>query len=272
MLNYIYDARSSAHKHMHHNQRFGPTFETNATSMTVQVGNTATIDCKISLLQDNAVSWVLRKPSEDSLRLLTVGQMTYSGDARHAVEFLYPNNWRLTVQNMTKQDEGMYECQISTHPPKLIRTRILVNVPEVLIVDEKGRPIQDKHYEAKSTIRLSCIVRHVYMTGNVVSWIHQGVLLNQDSQRGGISVKSELREDGAESVLNVARVDKADAGNYTCSISPTHRTTVLVHILDGESMSELHGAAPPARQPHLFLVLALLALSAALQPYFSVLR
>lgn len=56
MLNYIYDARSSAHKHMHHNQRFGPTFETNATSMTVQVGNTATIDCKISLLQDNAVS------------------------------------------------------------------------------------------------------------------------------------------------------------------------------------------------------------------------
>ena len=73
------------------------------------------------------VSWVLRKPSEDSLRLLTVGQMTYSGDARHSVEFLYPNNWRLSVKNVTKADEGTYECQISTHPPKLIRTNVHVN-------------------------------------------------------------------------------------------------------------------------------------------------
>ena len=56
MLNYIYDARSSAHKHLHHNQRFGPNFETNTTNITVQIGSTATIDCKISLLQDNAVS------------------------------------------------------------------------------------------------------------------------------------------------------------------------------------------------------------------------
>lgn len=58
MLNYIYDARSNAHKHMHHSQRFGPLFENNATNITVQIGNAATIDCKISLLQDNAVSCV----------------------------------------------------------------------------------------------------------------------------------------------------------------------------------------------------------------------
>lgn len=48
------------------------------------------------------------------------------------------------------------------------------------------------------------------------------------------SVKSELREDGAESVLNVARVDKADSGNYTCAISAAQRTTVMVHVLDGK--------------------------------------
>ncbi|KAK3926095.1 Opioid-binding protein/cell adhesion molecule [Frankliniella fusca] len=81
------------------------------------------------------VSWVLRKPSEDSLRLLTVGQMTWSGDARHAVEFLYPNNWRLIVKNVTKADEGTYECQISTHPPKLIRTHLLVNGESCFLSD-----------------------------------------------------------------------------------------------------------------------------------------
>lgn len=62
MLNYIYDARSSSHKHMHHGQRYGPSFETNATNVVVQVGSTATIDCKINLLQDNAVSRVRGVP------------------------------------------------------------------------------------------------------------------------------------------------------------------------------------------------------------------
>ncbi|KAK3926094.1 Contactin-4 [Frankliniella fusca] len=58
-------------------------------------------------------------------------------------------------------------------------------------------------------------------------------------------VKSELREDGAESVLSVARVDKADSGNYTCAISPSQRTTVLVHVLDGE----YGGSAGPRARP-----------------------
>lgn len=59
------------------------------------------------------------------------------------------------------------------------------------------------------------------------------------------SVRSEFREDGAESVLNVARVDKADSGNYTCAISPNQRTTVLVHVLDGEYQGV---ASPPDRE------------------------
>ncbi|KAF4525855.1 hypothetical protein B566_EDAN013294 [Ephemera danica] len=34
-------------------------------------------------------------------------------------------------------------------------------------------------------------------------------------------VKTDLMEEGANSSLAVARADKADSGNYTCSISPT---------------------------------------------------
>ena len=49
------------------------------------------------------------------------------------------------------------------------------------------------------------------------------------------SVKTDLMEEGANSSLSVARVNKTDSGNYTCSISSTEYATVTVHVLNGGS-------------------------------------
>ena len=76
---------------------------------------------------DRQVSWVRRKHGEDDLQLLTVGLHTYSGDSRYTVEFQYPNNWRLQIKFTNKRDEGTYECQISTHPPKVIQLHLHIN-------------------------------------------------------------------------------------------------------------------------------------------------
>lgn len=73
------------------------------------------------------VSWVKREPHNDNLQLLTVGMQTYSGDSRFSVEFQYPNNWRLRIDDANKSDEGQYECQISTYPPRVITTYFQVN-------------------------------------------------------------------------------------------------------------------------------------------------
>jgi hypothetical protein len=70
---------------------------------------------------------VRRKHGEDDLQLLTVGLHTYSGDNRYTVEFQYPNNWRLQIKFTNKRDEGTYECQISTHPPKVIQINLHIN-------------------------------------------------------------------------------------------------------------------------------------------------
>lgn len=72
------------------------------------------------------VSWVRRKPGESGLELLTVGQQTYSGDSRYKVEFQYPNNWKLKIESVVKEDEGTYECQISTYPPRVIQKNIFI--------------------------------------------------------------------------------------------------------------------------------------------------
>ena len=64
---------------------------------------------------------------DGALDLLTVGLHTYTGDKRSKMEFQYPNNWRLKITNVKKDDEALYECQISTHPPRVIQVFLYVN-------------------------------------------------------------------------------------------------------------------------------------------------
>ncbi|KAI8121295.1 hypothetical protein CVS40_7602 [Lucilia cuprina] len=246
MLNYIFDTFSSANKHHHHDQRYGPHFEDvqlvgQPTNMTVQAGSSIHLNCRISLLQDKTVSWVRRNSQgENALDLLTVGLHTYTGDKRYKMEFQYPSNWRLKINNVKKDDEATYECQISTHPPRVIQINLHVNAPKVMIVDEFGDPLQEKYYEQDSTLQLSCVVRNVAMSSSVVFWKHSEDVLNYDVTRGGVSVKTELMDDGANSTLFIAKINKADSGNYTCSISEYQNYTIVVHILNGESFAELH--------------------------------
>uniref|UniRef100_A0A1B0DH97 Immunoglobulin V-set domain-containing protein n=1 Tax=Phlebotomus papatasi TaxID=29031 RepID=A0A1B0DH97_PHLPP len=54
-------------------------------------------------------------------QLLTVGLLTYSSDDRFQVEHTrHLGNWALRIKGCRKEDEGHYECQISTHPPQSI--------------------------------------------------------------------------------------------------------------------------------------------------------
>ncbi|XP_065084007.1 uncharacterized protein LOC135706325 [Ochlerotatus camptorhynchus] len=234
ILNYVFDSHPPYYKSNYYNTRYGPHFETdNVTNITVQNGDDLFLSCRISLLQDKTVSWVRRKHGETDLQLLTVGKQTYSGDSRYTIEFQYPNNWRLKIASANKNDEGVYECQISTHPPKVIIYYLHVNAPEVLIVDEEGEPLYDKYYEVGSTIKLMCRIRHMSMLRSAVYWIHNENILNHDVQRGGISVKTNLTNIGANSTLFVAKVNKQDSGSYTCSIGPNQHYSVSVHVLNG---------------------------------------
>uniref|UniRef100_A0ABD2X8V4 Ig-like domain-containing protein n=1 Tax=Trichogramma kaykai TaxID=54128 RepID=A0ABD2X8V4_9HYME len=254
MLNYIFDSHSHS-KHQHyHDHRWGPHFEGKSTNITAQAGANVTLDCRISLLQDKTVSWVRHQNSDEKMNLLTVGQQTYTGDSRYTVEFQYPDNWRLRIKSVNSSDEGQYECQISTHPPKFIRVNLHINAPSVSIIDAMGELLRDKYYEADSTIELLCVVRHIamQMQYSVVQWLHGNRTLNYDTTRGGISVKTNLMEEGANSTLSIARVGPADSGNYTCVLTtmPDKPATVHVHVLNGESLAELHhGRASSMNHP-----------------------
>ncbi|KAL0820910.1 hypothetical protein ABMA28_005570 [Loxostege sticticalis] len=234
-----------------HDRKYGPTFEDtpdgNITKITVQLGEDAHLNCRISLLLDKTVSWVRRRGRDEMPELLTVGAVTYAADNRVSVGKRYPGNWRLLIREVKPDDEGVYECQISTHPPRVSRTYLHINTPQVWVVDEAGNPLLEKFYEAESTLALVCRARHVD-TPTVLTWLHEGRALNADTTRGGISVKTEQVPGGADSLLRLARVNSTDAGNYTCAVRGAKSHTVSVHVLN-ESLAELHAGGnqiPPS--------------------------
>ncbi|CAL1685294.1 unnamed protein product [Lasius platythorax] len=272
MLNYIFDTHSTLNKHQHHHDhKWGPHFEGESSNITVQAGANVTLDCRISLLHDKTVSWLRRQESSEKMSLLTVGQTTYTGDKRYTSEFQYPDNWRLRIKRVNSSDEGQYECQISTHPPKFIHINLHINAPSVQIVDALGEPLRDKYYEADSTIELQCVVRHIAMQVqySVVQWLHGNRILNYDTTRGGISVKTDLMEEGANSTLSIAKVGPTDSGNYTCQLTtmPDQPATVHVHVLNGESLAELHhsGARAGAASSSLFFLAVAILLARSSQ-------
>ena len=60
------------------------------------------------------VSWLRHRDTH----LLTVGRYTYTTDQRfRALHTPGSEDWPLTIAETRPEDEGLYECQISTTPP-----------------------------------------------------------------------------------------------------------------------------------------------------------
>uniref|UniRef100_A0A6P4FCT4 Uncharacterized protein LOC108047604 isoform X1 n=1 Tax=Drosophila rhopaloa TaxID=1041015 RepID=A0A6P4FCT4_DRORH len=149
----------SKHHHEHH---WGPFFEEPLNSATsgdnlvsaVHLFTEAVLNCRVGMLKDKTVMWVRR--TAEKVSLLTVGNVTYSGDPRIRVKFQYPNNWRLLINPTQTEDAGVYMCQVSTHPPRVFTTNLTILEPPLRIIDEHERDVGDRYYKSGSTVDLQC--------------------------------------------------------------------------------------------------------------------
>lgn len=70
------------------------------------------------------VTWRRANPSV----ILTVGLYTYFGDSRFQTQnVLHKDQWNLHIRNVSLDDQGRYECQVSTKA-RDIRRRFYLNV------------------------------------------------------------------------------------------------------------------------------------------------
>lgn len=167
------------------------------------------------------MSWFRRK----DFQLLTVGLSTYSSDDRFLVEHTrHLGNWALRLKGAKKDDEGLYECQISTHPPQSIflELRIVEAVAEIIEAPEL-------HINEGSTLRLECKLKRATESPSYVFWYHDARMVNYDEDYG-ISVANNKF---ASSVLTAKNATARHGGNYTCAPANARQSSVVVHVLKG---------------------------------------
>uniref|UniRef100_A0A336LUT6 CSON004926 protein n=1 Tax=Culicoides sonorensis TaxID=179676 RepID=A0A336LUT6_CULSO len=147
------------------------------------------------------ISWFRKKDKT----LLTVGLSTYSSDDRFFVEHTrHLGNWALRIKNAREDDEGLYECQISSHPPQsiFIELRIVEAVAEII-------EAPDLH---------------------INEGYHEDRMVNYDVDDGITVSNTKL----SSSVLTVRNATARHGGNYTCAPANARQASIYVHVLKGE--------------------------------------
>ncbi|XP_050072793.1 Fc receptor-like protein 5 [Anopheles maculipalpis] len=199
----------------------------NNTRVISQRGGLAVLPCSVTMTTPATVSWFRRK----DYQLLTVGLSTYSSDDRFLVEHTrHLGNWALRIKNARKEDEGLYECQISTHPPQsiFIELRIVEAVAEIL-------EAPDLHIDEGSTLRLECKLKRATESPLYVFWYHEDRMVNYD-QEDGVSVSNNKL---TSSILTVRNATARHGGNYTCAPANARQSSVYVHVLKGEKLGAM---------------------------------
>ncbi|XP_067212476.1 uncharacterized protein [Linepithema humile] len=223
--------------------KFGPYFEDGdrETNVSARIGSVVLLDCKIGMLGNRQVTWLLH--GKDSFRLLTVGKTPYSNDQRISLKFRYPSNWRLQILYANPRDSGLYQCQVATHPPLVKKINVVITAPTLTISDDSGRIVsKERHLKAGSILRLRCEARDVLESLNEsVVWTRGDETLAEDvseNRTTEISAGKEILV--IVSTLIVERASPRHAGNYSCMVPGKAKTTIAVHVLNGELPAAVH--------------------------------
>ncbi|XP_058450060.1 uncharacterized protein LOC131429747 [Malaya genurostris] len=207
-------------------------FETeNLTAISSQVGSIAVLPCVVRNIGEGVVSWIRRK----DYHLLTIGVTTYSSDERfNIIRSEDSEEWPLQIKYVQLRDAGLYECQVSTHPP----TSIFIQLDVVEAKAEIFGP-SEKYLKPGSTLRLTCRVVQSNEQPLYIFWYHNNRMINYDVHRG-VNVSTEA--DNRFSELVITHTNTLNSGNYSCVSNNAVAASTLVHILNGENPAAMqHG-------------------------------
>ncbi|XP_063591889.1 uncharacterized protein LOC134768977 [Penaeus indicus] len=148
----------------------------NNTVVTVQVGMTADLRCQVfDVAEHETVSWIRRRDHH----LITVGAATYSNDERFQVTFSENSqDWTLHVRYAQPRDAGVYECQLSAHPPIGVYTTLNVIEAKAEIEGES-----EIYVQTGSSVQLTCKLKDFTEPPTYVFWFHAEHMVNYDSNK-----------------------------------------------------------------------------------------
>ncbi|XP_046387494.1 roundabout homolog 2-like isoform X2 [Ischnura elegans] len=209
-----------------------PAFDNNTVSnVTVQLGGTAFLHCRVRNLGERTISWVRRR----DWHILTSGLFTYTNDERFQVLHAEgSDDWTLQIKYVQKRDNGTYECQVSTGTGIMSHfVNLHIVVPEAFILGSG-----EHHVDVGSAISLVCIIEKSPSPPQYVFWYHNDRMINYDTSRGGITVETEPGPK-THSRLTIRDASDFDSGNYTCSASNTEPASIFVFVSEADKMAAI---------------------------------
>ncbi|GJQ82585.1 hypothetical protein Trydic_g19610 [Trypoxylus dichotomus] len=234
--------RQEQHRHHHqkqetwlaqqHQTQSSPIFfhSPNYTVVQAQTRTTAILHCEVTNIGNNTVTWKRRR----DYQILTFGILTYSSDNRFFTRSeKNGKDWCLHIKYVQPDDAGLYECQVTSHPPASIFVDLQLVEARAEII---GGP--DKIVKSGSPLVLSCLLRRSTEQPEYIFWYHGERMINYDLG-GGATVRHGRQ--GSE--LLIPKADVQHAGNYSCVPSNAKPVSVNVHVLHIEKPAAMqHGS------------------------------
>jgi len=117
-------------------------------NISVTLGETAYLPCRVKNLDVYTVSWI----RASDVKVLSVGHLAFSSDTRIGVvqvdrPLLSATDWNLSIVNSSLADDGMYECQVNTEPK--INYKVFLTVQDPSNILQKDSPHHYDLQEAK---------------------------------------------------------------------------------------------------------------------------
>ncbi|XP_078049215.1 defective proboscis extension response 12 [Augochlora pura] len=236
-------------------QRVNEANDNNTVSnVTVQLGGTAFLHCKVRNLaertvSDAEISWIRRR----DFHVLTSSLFTYTNDERFQV--LHPegsDDWTLQIKYVQERDNGTYECQVSRSTGILSHlVNLNIVIPEAFIVGSG-----EHHVDVGSIINLVCMIDKSPTPPQYVFWYHNNRMINFDTTRGSVTVQTDASS--TQSRLSIQHAVESDTGNYTCSASNTKPASIFVFVTEGDKMAAIQRRKTSAAEKNFCELLVLI--------------
>lgn len=237
--------------------------------ITAQSGDTAFLPCHVTLKEEHGVSWVRRR----DWYILTADSKVYSRDERVRVSYTDKPEptWTLLIKFIRKEDEGVYDCQITTRQGATAQSiELRIVEPQAVLVGT-----EDVYVGVGSPFTITCVITNTLKPPEYVLWSVGSKPLNfgtdQGAVRHGNGGHSVTFDPGPPSVsrLAVHSATATDSGRYTCQPSSGLSATTNVHVALGNEMAAIQAADAAGRGSFRWMLLALSLTISVLNLYWN---